>query len=100
MVLIVGYLNPVTKNPAKIRNANKGSEKQFDFKYVKFPVCKWDYAKTETKQHFYFVYENKIPYRIYTTKETFEKYADLLLMSSPKTRIMLIKYFNRYMTKK
>lgn len=88
MVLIVGYLNPVTKNRAKIRNADKGSAKQFSFKHVKFPVCKRDYGKIEAKQHFYFVCENKIPYRIYTTKETFEKHADLLLMSSPKTHIM------------
>ena len=88
MVLIVGYLNHVTKNRAKIRNADKGSAKQLSFKRVKFRVCKRNYGKIETKQHFYFVYENKIPYRIYTTKETFEKHADLLLMSSPKTHIM------------
>ena len=75
------------QNRATIRNADKGSAKQLSFKHVKFPVCKRDYGKIETKQHFYFVYENKIPYRIYTTKETFEKHADLLL-SSPKTHIM------------
>ena len=45
MVIIVRYLNPltpVTKNPAKTRNADRNSAEQFNFKNVKFLICKRD----------------------------------------------------------
>ena len=41
------YLNHVNKSPAKIRNVDKEFPKQHDFKCIKFPVLKRDYAKIE-----------------------------------------------------
>ena len=41
------HVNPINKNPAKIRNIDKDFAKQLHFKRIKFPVHKKDYAKIE-----------------------------------------------------
>ena len=47
---LVRYLNPVTKNPAKIRNVDRRFAKQFNFKGgLKFLVHKKDYTKLKNK---------------------------------------------------
>ena len=44
-------------------------------------------------------YEYKTPYRIYTSKQNFEKHVDvLLLLNSQNSHYVLIKYFERFMT--
>ena len=76
-------LNPVNKNPTKVRNVDT---KHLNFKGIKYPVHKKDYAKIE-KQNIsisVFGYENKTPYPIYASKQTFEKHTDLLLLSTSK----------------
>ena len=46
-------------------------------------------------------YEDEKPYRVYTSRQTFEKHIDLLLLSKSKNlHYDLIKDFNRFMTKK
>ena len=46
-------------------------------------------------------YEDEKPYRAYTSRQTFEKHIDLLLLSNSKNlHYDLIKDFNRFMTKK
>ena len=46
-------------------------------------------------------YEDEKPYRVYTSRQTFEKHIDLLLLSNSKNlHYDLIKDFNRFMTKK
>ena len=46
-------------------------------------------------------YEDDKPYRVYTSRQTFEKHIDLLLLSNSKNlHYDLIKDFNRFMTKK
>ena len=45
--------------------------------------------------------EDKIPYRIYAWKQTFEKHVDLLLLSNSKScHYVLIKNIDRFMTNK
>ena len=45
--------------------------------------------------------EDEKPYRVYTSRQTFEKHIDLLLLSNSKNlHYDLIKDFNRFMTKK
>ena len=99
----VSYLNRVTKTQAKIRNADRHLAKQLNFKNVKFPAHKKDYAKIEKRNNISikaFGFENKI-YHIYTSKQTFEKYVDLLLISNNKNYYyVLIKDFNRFMANK
>ena len=46
-------------------------------------------------------YEDDKPYRVYTSRQTFRKHIDLLLLSNSKNlHYDLIKDFNRFMTKK
>ena len=46
-------------------------------------------------------YEDDKRYRVYTSRQTFEKHIDLLLLSNSKNlHYDLIKDFNRFMTKK
>ena len=74
--------------------------KQINFKGVKFPVHKTDYAKIENQNNIsidVFGYEDETPYRIYTSKHIFERHVDLL---SENFHYVLIKDFNRFMTNK
>ena len=77
---------------------------QPNFKVAKFPVPKKDYAKVEKQKNIsinVFGNEDKIPYRIYTSKQTFGKHVDLLLLSNfKKCHCVLIKVFNRFVTNK
>ena len=48
-----------------------------------------------------FDYEDKTPYRTYTSKKTFEKQFDLILLSNSKnSNYVLINNFDGFMTKK
>ena len=48
-----------------------------------------------------FGYENKTPYHIYNSKQTFKNHVDLLLFSNAKSPYYaLIKDFDRFMTNK
>ena len=98
------YLNPVNQNPAKIRNFYKDFVKNFHFKGILFPVHKKHYAKTEKQNNIFisvFGSEDKTPYHIYTSKQTFGKDDDFLLLSSSKNpHCVLIKDFDRFITNK
>ena len=66
---LVRYVNPVTKNLAKIRNVDREFAMQLNSKNFKFPVNKTDYAKIEKQNKIsvnVFAHENKIPYCIFT----------------------------------
>ena len=41
------YLNPVYKNPAKIRNVDKEFAKQLHFRSIQFPILKKKYVKIQ-----------------------------------------------------
>ena len=78
---LVKYLYPLNKNSAKFRSVDIEFAKQLNFKGVKLPVHKKYYAnrKTNTSSSV-FGYEDERPYRIYNSKQTFEKHFDLLLL--------------------
>ena len=88
----------------KIRNVDTEFAKQLNFEDVNFPVHKKDYAKMEKQNNISisaFGQEDKIPYRIYAWKQTFEKHVDLLLLSNSKScHYVLIKNIDRFMTNK
>ena len=99
---LVRYLNK--KNPEKIRNVDKEFAEQLNFKGIKFAVHKKGYAKAGKQNNIsinIFRYKDETPYRIYNSKQSFEKYVDLLLLSNSKnSHYVLIKDFNRFMTNK
>ena len=99
---LLRYLNPVNKNPAKVINVDKEFAKQLNFKDMKFLAHEKDYVKIEKQNNISinaFGNEDETPHPIYTSKQTFEKHADLLLLTNSKnSRDVLIKDFNRFMT--
>ena len=101
---LVRYLNLVNKTPAKIKNVDKEFAKELDFNGVKFPVLKKDYGKMEKQNNIsinVFGYEGETPYHIHTSKQTFGKHVNLLLLSNSKnSHYVLIKCFSRFMTSK
>ena len=101
---LVRYFS-LLKNPAIIRNVDKKFAKQLNYKNVNFPVYKKEYSKIEKQNNIsisMFSYQKKKTlYRIYTSKQTFEKHIDLLLISNVKKLYhVLIKDFNRFTTNK
>lgn len=86
---LVRYLNPVTKNVAKIRNVDRTFAKQFNFKgSLKFLFNKKDYTKLKNKIIFSLIVwlwkQNTIPY-LYFKAGFFEKQVNLLLLSNTIT---------------
>ena len=90
----------------QIRNQKLSFVKEFaikiDFKDLKFPVHKKDYAKIEKQnniQYLEFGYEDGTAYRICTSKQTLKNWLVLLLLSNFKnSQCILVKYFNTFMT--
>ena len=62
--VLVKYLNPINKNQAKRRRADKEFANQSNFKVVTFPVHEKNYAKTG-KTKLYLIMKIKKHYRIY-----------------------------------
>ena len=65
-------LRSVNKNAAKTKNVDKEYAKQIDFKGLKFPVHKRDYAKREKQNNIFinvFGYDDETPYSIYTLNQ-------------------------------
>ena len=64
--VLVKYLNPINKNQAKRRRADKEFANQGNFKVVTFPVHEKNYAKTgKTKLYLIMKKKKKKQYRIY-----------------------------------
>ena len=74
------------------------------FKRVRFIVHEKVCIKIEKQNNIsinVFGCEDEIPYCIYTSKQTFEKHLDLLLLSNSKNfHYVLIRNFNRFMANK
>ena len=69
-------------------NIDKEFAKQPNFKSVQFPVHKKGYTKIEKQNNIsinMFGYEDKTPYCIYTSKQIFKKYVDLVLLCFNKS---------------
>ena len=69
---LVRYLNSTNHHPARIRKANKNSEKRLDFKGIRFPIKTRDIQKIEKKKNSFgiivFGYQNKVKYPVYISK--------------------------------
>ena len=81
------YFNPVNKNWAKVRNIDRVFAKQLNSKGTKYFVHKKEYVRVKKQYNVsisVFGYEDKIPYKIYISKQAFEKHADLLLLFNSK----------------
>ena len=96
---LIRYLNPVNKNPEKIRNVHNEFAKQLKFKGINFPAHKSVQIEKQSNISInLFGYEYEIPYSIYTSKQ---KHVDLLLLSNSKnSHHVLIKDFNIHTTDK
>ena len=100
--MVFTYLNPVNKNQAKIRNDDREFVKQLNFKGVKFPAHKKKITQ-KLKNDIYinvFGCENTTQHCSCTSKQTFKKHVDLLLISNTKNLHLFIKDFNRPMINK
>ena len=76
---LVRQLNPENKISAKIRNIDREFENHLNFRGIKFPFYKKDYAKIEKQNNIsnsVFGYEDRTSYRIYTSKQTFKRHID------------------------
>ena len=102
--MLVRYVSPVNKKPAKIRNINKEFAKQLNSRSIYFHVHKKEYAKIEKQNNISINvsgYTDETPYHIHALKQTFEKYVNLSLLSNPKNyHHVLIKDFNKFVTNK
>ena len=99
----IRHLNPLEKNPQRIKKEDKDMADRLDYNGTEFPISKKDYNKVEKKNGIrvnIFGYENKQPYPIHISKEDFERELNLLLLESDGNKhYVLIKDFNSFMFK-
>ena len=94
-------LNPRDKNPQRIRKSDKEYINKLDYSGIEFPVTTKQYNKIEKQNKIninVFGYENKQPYPIFVSKETYDRELNLLLITENENKHhVLIKNFNRFM---
>ena len=97
----IRYLRPQGKDPQRIKKSDKEYIKNLDYQGIKFPVTIKQINKIEKQNNIrinVFGYENKQPYPIYISKETFKDEMNLLLITNDKNKhYVLIKDFNKFM---
>ena len=97
----IRYLNPVDKDPQRIKKSDKQHIQDLDYSEIEFPVTTKQYNKIEKQNEIrinVFGYENKQPYPIYVSKEKYDNEMNLLLITeNDKKHYVLIKDFNRLM---
>ena len=97
----VQHLNPQEKDSQRIKMDDKQYIEKLNYKGVTFPVSQKHYNKIEKQNSIkinVFGYEEKQPYPIHISKETFEDQMNLLLITKDeKKHFVLIKDFNRFM---
>ena len=96
----IRHLNPQNKNPQRVKKTDRQYINQLDYTDIEFPVSQKQYNKIEKQNNIninVFGYENKQPYPIYVSKEKFDDYMDLLLITEDnKQHYVYIKDFNRF----
>ncbi|KAL9967825.1 hypothetical protein ACROYT_G026122 [Oculina patagonica] len=97
----IRHLNKQDKYPQRIKKSDKAYIERLDYSEIEFPVTIKQINKIEKKNSIrinVFGYENKQPYPIYISKETFEDHMELLLITNEtKQHYVLIKDFNKFM---
>ena len=93
-------MNPQEKDSQRIKRDDKQYIEKLNYKGVIFPVSQKHYNKIEKQNSIkinVFGYEEKQPYPIHISKETFEDQMNLLLITKDeKKHHVLIKDFNRF----
>ena len=91
------HSNPQIEHPERIKKGDKQMINELNYDGIAFLVTQKQYNKIETQNSIainIFGYENKRPYPIYISKETFEGKMNLLLITK---HYVLIKDFNSFM---
>ena len=93
----VRHLNPQEKDSQRIKRHDKQYIEKLNYKGVTFPVSQKHYNKIEKQNSIkinVFGYEEKQPYPIHISEETFEDQMNLLLITKDeKKHYVLIKDF-------
>ena len=80
----VRHLNPQEKDPQRIKRDDKQHIEKLDYTNILFPISQKQYNKIEKQNSIkinVFGYEEKQPYPIHISKETFEDQMNLLLIT-------------------
>ena len=97
----VRHLNPLEKDPQRIKRDDKQSVEKLDYTNIVFPVSQKQCNKIEKQNSIkinVFGYEEKQPYPIHISKETFEDQMNpLLITEDEKKHYVLIKDFDKFM---
>ena len=97
----VRHLNPQGKDPQRIKRDDKHFVEKLDYTNIVLPVSQKQYNKIEKQNSIkinVFGYEEKQPYPIHISKETFEDQMNLLLITeNGKKHCVLIKDFDKFM---
>ena len=95
------HLNRQEKDPQRIKRDDKQFIEKLDYTNIVFPVSQKQYNKIEKQNSIkinVFGYEEKQPYPIHISKETFEDQMNLLLITeNEKKHYVLIKDFDKFM---
>ena len=94
-------LNPHDKDSRRIQKSAKTLVDELDYTEIEFPVTIKQFNKIEKKNNIninLFSYEDKQPYPVYFSKETYEDHMELLLITKNENKhYVLIKDFNKFM---
>ena len=97
----IRHLNLINTHPERITKKDKQYINKLNYTDIEFPVSQKQYNKIEKQNNIninVFGYENKQAYPIYVSKEKFDDYMDLLLITEDnKQHYVYIKDFNRFM---
>ena len=97
----IRHLNPQKKDPQRRKRDDKQYVDELNYTGITFPVSQKQYQKIEKQSSIkinVFGYEERQPYPIHISKETFEDQMNLLLITEgEKKHYVLIRDFNRFM---
>ena len=97
----VRHLNPQNLHPERIKKTDKEYVPKLNYENVTFPISDKDYPKIEKQNDIrinVFGYENRQPYPIYISKESYRAELNVLLITeNEKCHYVYIKDFNRFM---
>ena len=97
----IRLLNPQEKDPQRIKKVDKEMINELNYDGIEFPVSQKHYNKVEKQNNIrinVFGYEERQPFPIHISKETFEDQMNLLLITEDeKKHYVLIKDFNAFM---
>ena len=97
----IRHLNPMDKDPQRIKKYDRKYVCELNYDGVVFPVSIKQINKIELQNKIninVFGYENKQPYPLFVSKEKFEDHMELLLISENENKhFVYIKDFHRFM---